>query len=341
MKTWLHRISYHAEASYPLLHNGILTIGFSDFADIDFLNQTQAGDGQFFDRSFQENWGSVPRTRNNLWHFIRSMEIGDRVVVPTAGAFSVFEITGPADLIRSCGADGIAVWGNGTLTLKPDGAWIADRHLDLGFFRQVKCIMRDVSRYDYLDAPLTSRLKIRLTTADISDLGQNLDRALVMARDASPLNLHSLISEAACREMLRLIRSEITPSKFELLLKWYFERMGAKIIPTPANARDKQGDADIAAEFEALRTIYYIQAKHYQGDTSVWAAQQVVEYKTDRETRDNGDGYTRVAWVVSTSDSFSTECQEVAQRHSVRLINGIEFAQMLLNIGLDGLDKAL
>ena len=36
MNIWLHRISHHAEFSYPLLQQGYLSIGYSDFADKEF-----------------------------------------------------------------------------------------------------------------------------------------------------------------------------------------------------------------------------------------------------------------------------------------------------------------
>ena len=40
MKVWLHRISHCADISYKLLENGYISIGFSDFANIEFLEKT-------------------------------------------------------------------------------------------------------------------------------------------------------------------------------------------------------------------------------------------------------------------------------------------------------------
>ena len=48
---WLHRISHHKEVSYPLLDNNMLSIGFSDFSNQEFIDDvlredTKEKDGQ-------------------------------------------------------------------------------------------------------------------------------------------------------------------------------------------------------------------------------------------------------------------------------------------------------
>ena len=40
MKIWLHRISYCSDISEKLLENGYISIGFSDFANTQFLENT-------------------------------------------------------------------------------------------------------------------------------------------------------------------------------------------------------------------------------------------------------------------------------------------------------------
>ena len=75
MNYWLHRISHHAEVSYPLLDKNILTIGFSDFANQGFINTILNDDSRekrwsTLEKGFDETWGCRPRTRYNLWRFI-------------------------------------------------------------------------------------------------------------------------------------------------------------------------------------------------------------------------------------------------------------------------------
>jgi hypothetical protein len=88
MNYWIHRISYHAELSYPLLEKGILSIGFSDWSSKDFLKNCRNNWDEF-----EKQWEDKKRNRYNLWRFISDMEKGDYVLIPSEGVFSVYEIT--------------------------------------------------------------------------------------------------------------------------------------------------------------------------------------------------------------------------------------------------------
>lgn len=71
-----------------------LSIGFSDFNEAEFLRCTcNDGDWNYFEKKFNEKWGSKPRTRYNLWHFIIGMKKGDLVIVPGSGVFSIYVIS--------------------------------------------------------------------------------------------------------------------------------------------------------------------------------------------------------------------------------------------------------
>jgi len=339
MNIWLHRISHHAEASYPLLENGFLTIGYSDFRDPGFLARTKAKDWSYFESSFAQTWGSIPRTRYNLWRFIAEMQTGDTVVVPSWGTFSVYHIESDATLINEVTAQGLPVWNKGVLTVKDNGLFIADRPLDIGFFRRVSLLAKDISRYDFANAELTSRMKIRSATANITDLADSLNKAIEAFRNHRPINLHSQILDLSRDQLLRLIQSELNPDKFEALIAWYFKQTGAsETAVTSKNAPDKQGDADVVAVFEPLKTIYYVQAKHHKRVTAEWAVQQVNEYKDDKDRMD--DGYSKIAWVVTSAESFSPECVQLAKEKSVGLFTGPDLARMILEVGIEGLDKA-
>jgi hypothetical protein len=61
MNYWLHRISHHAEVSYPLLDKNILSIGFSDFSNQEFIDDILKGDTwesrwSVLENKFEENW---------------------------------------------------------------------------------------------------------------------------------------------------------------------------------------------------------------------------------------------------------------------------------------------
>ena len=81
---------------------------------------------------------------------------------------------------------------------------------------------KDINRYEYADNALTRRLRFRGTNADISDLENSIRRSLAHYRNQKPLNLHSRIVEEMTERILDLICEELTPDKFESLIKWYF-----------------------------------------------------------------------------------------------------------------------
>jgi len=267
------------------------------------------------------------------------MKVGDRVIVPSSGSFSIYQIEGDVALINQLDTKGVLAW-NGALIIKNSSIYINENPIDLGFFRKVSLVAKNISRYDYADADLTSRLKHRSTNADISDLSTNISKALIAYNEKKPLNLHHLILEETRKNLLNIIQTKLNPDKFEKLVKWYFQRLGAEIIHTSKNEKDKDGDADVIAVFELLKTIYYIQAKFHNDHTSTseWAVEQINKYR-DYKNESRDDEYTKISWVISSAPEFSPNCVNRAKEYSVGLFNGPEFAQMILEAGILGLDK--
>lgn len=348
MNYWLHRISYHAEVAYPLLEKGILTIGFSDFSEQSFIDDilSSASDEKWLklEEHFWNNWGNAPKTRYNLWRFIEGFKNGDKILVPSWGVFSIYEITSdqPAT-IDDIGIDKFFDWNNNEITIK-DGLLYREQDLiDLGFFWQVKPIETQISRYEFADTALTARMKIRNTNAQITDIQESIEKAISAFKENKPINLHSQIIENLVPNILNILKTEITPGKLEYLVKWYFERIGATDVYIPAkNESNKDGDADVVATFEPLRTIIYAQVKHHDGETNSWAVHQIVDYKNKKENSEYmDDEYSRITWVISTAESYSDECFKLAKAEKVQLINGTKFTQMLIEAGILNLDKAL
>jgi predicted Mrr-cat superfamily restriction endonuclease len=341
MNIWLNRISHVAEASYPLIEKGFLTIGYSDFCSAEFLEKTKSKDWTYFEKSFMEQWGTIPRTRYNLWRFIAEMQVGDWVLVPSWGSFSVYRVDSEACLINGIDSKGLSAWNNRSLTVMPDGLHISDQSdsLDLGFFRKVSAIAMDISRYDFADGALTARMKIRTTNADISDLTASVKKAIEAFHAKRPINLHSQILDASRDAILKLIQEQLNPDKFERLIKWFFEGVGATNVVIPSkNESGKEGDADIVATFDHMRTVYCVQAKLHSGETDSWGVQQVRDFTAQKDRMD--DGYTKIGWVVTSAQSFSVECVELAKEHSIGLFTGPDLARMILESGIKDLDKA-
>jgi restriction endonuclease Mrr len=341
MNYWLHRISHNAEVSYPLLDKGYLSIGFSDFTNHEIIDRCLSNDWAYFNTKFQEKWERVPRTRHNLWNFLK-MTKGDIVIVPSWGTFYVCEIIDDRPLlIGETHSDDLKSWGdkqistNGTHLLSENG-----KPYDLGFARQVKVLYQKISREKFADAKLTSRMKIRQTNASINDLKTNIEKSIENYKVNKPIHLHSIIIDKTSSAVLDAIKTELNPDKFEKLVKAYFKTIGANEVSIPAkNESKKEGDADIVAVFENIKLIIYIQAKFQKGQISEWGATQILEYKTNKESID--DGYNKVAWVITTANTFNEKAENIAKENEIQLINGVEFSKMLLNVGINLLNTNL
>jgi len=343
MKYWLHRISYLANVSYPLLDKGYLSIGFSDFADETFLKEVSKSNWNYLEKSFDETWGDRPRTRYNLWRFIAEMSKNDIVLVPNPWqTFSIYEIEEQNAILPSS----IPIdnnwfdWNKIKITLNKDGYLILDGEKDclgLGFFRKVKLIEKEIPRYEYADAALTAKMKYRQTNVEITDLKENIEDAIKSFKNNQPINLKNSLFESSIKKWLEIIRSKLTPTKFETLVKLFFESVGATSITMNLNKNDpdKVGDADVIADFELIKTIINVQVKFHVDVTDEWPVQQIIDFANSKENLN--DGYSRQYWVISTSDSFSEECIRLAFENSIILIDGKQFVRMIMEAGLQNI----
>ncbi len=366
MHYWLHRISHHAEVAYPLLDNNILTIGFSAFATQAFIDDMVkpahwSEKWPVLESYFDKIWEYRPRTRHNLWRFTEGFKQGDRVIVPTwGGTFSVYELVSEQPRpISSLSVETLTDWHGNPLTLYEGGLYVVPKKqkeakqekpaetkqeedytfIDLGFYWKVKPIAVEISRKDYADTALTARMKMRMTNALIDDLKESVDQAVDAFKQGKPINLHAQIMEKYPSEILNLITSQLTPDKFEHLVKFYFEKCGAsEVYIPPKNAKDKNGerdaDADVVAVFESIKTSIYAQVKFHKvaSETDDWAVKQIKAYRQNKESMD--DGYAKVAWVISSANQYTEACVKLAQEENILLIHGTRFAEMLLEVGL-------
>ena len=346
MNYFLHRISWHCEVSYPLLERGVLSIGWSGLSTPDFIARSRDPEQGWthFIKGFNEHYVFNARNKKSLFRFIAEMKKGDWVLVPSWwGVFHVYEVVEDAPLsIEELDIQKLADWhgnevtlnGDGYLSTKPGGV------VDLGFFRKVKPIAKEVPRSDYADNALTKRMKHRMTNIDVGDLAESIQKAVKLFHAKKPINLKSLIRDKSVDDVYEIIVNDINNQKFEKLIKWYFERVGASSANIPSRNAVKEGDADVVATFEAIKTIVYVQAKHHDknSETNSWAMEQIKAYREFKS--ENDEEYTAAAWVVSSAASFSKDCENEARKNNVLLINGKQFTGMLLDAGLTNIENA-
>lgn len=337
---WLHRIRHESGLSNILLEKrNELSIGFSDISDTETLNRILLNPNEI-DVVMQEEWGALYRNRFSLRHFLCEMKQGDYVLVPADYTFSIYEIVGDKPFSNESLDTNVLcdVWGNPIMLGKDGYLHCQDsenRIVDLGFFWKVKLIEKDIPRTEYADQALISRMKARQTTLNINDLENSILESIRMFQKKSPINLYNLTIEKLTENLLKLIQEKIDADRFEKLVEWYMKRIGADDTVIPAKNNSTEGDADVIAYFESLKTAVLIQVKKHTGNTDSWAVDQIKTYK-----RNNNSllSYNKLLWIISTGDDFTEDAKEKAQSANVRLINGRMFVEMLLDAGLKGLN---
>ena len=333
---WLHRITGGPNAtklSHPLLfkHN-ILSTGWSELSYDEFV-ECGRKDSRYFDETFAESYPTL-KNRNMLKRFLM-MKKGDWVVVPTWGVFSICEILDDniyttESLEKIISIKDLIDW-DGNSTHFDDKNYLCDINndiVDLGFFRTVKLLTPKLPRQEYADDRLFSRMKILQTNANISDL----EKSILRAESLKPILIHDELLKATLESAKRAITTFVQHHAYEKLVEKYLKAIGADdvIKPAPNESKTSEGDADRVAYFENLKTAVMVQVKKHNHQTGKWAVEQIKAYKDNHLHAE----YNIQMWIISNAEDFTYEAKQEAHENNVRLINGEDFARMILEVGL-------
>lgn len=340
---FLHRITGGQNASVvsqQLLANGYLSIGWADFSSDTFIEDVQNQKMKAIDEMYHKESWSIGKNRWNLYRFLVDMRQGNYVLVPEYKSFSIYEIKD--DVVYSNASLDNGIVTKLGLQRKENYFVLNDKIVDIGFYRRVKEIAKNIPRASYAEQKLISRMKIRQTNAWLNDLEEYILSAITHWEAKKPIILKNEIIENTKAIVLEQIQKKIDDGKFEKLVEWYLNSLGA-IVETPAknSISREEGDADKIAFFDKLRLIILVQIKKHTDVTGDWAVQQITNYKESQKEKyqidDPNAEYTTLMWVVSSGNDFSTNAKLMATENNVRLVNGEEFAQLLLENGMENM----
>lgn len=350
MDYWLHRISYCWDVSKPLFDKGYLTIGWNTYSyAYESLYEKAMYSSGDFDRYMKDVVHESGRSRWNLWYF-GQMKVGDTVVVPLyEGQFAIAQIAETIRPIRELPIVSFKSLNNKNVVLGDNGLIYSDSPddpIDLGFYIKITNVKPAIPR-GYADSNLNSRMKMRQTNGIIQDA--NLIQSIEAARVAkAPANIHDLIVENTAEAIFKVINEKIDPDKFELLVKWYMEKMGASLAYRPAKneaGKEDGADADVIAEFDPLGVVFYIQVKKHDGKTGRHAIDQIVNYTIQKGNSE--DNITYIPWVITSADGYDEAAEkaviDAAQLHKlyIRLIDRKMFAKMLVDAGISSINDVI
>lgn len=263
--------------------------------------------------NYIDNPYSLGQGTGYLWRFIREMQIGDYAIVPVSKAFYIGEVTSDVMFLSDKIEEDTAIRRN------------------VKWLNNGKPILRE-----NCSAGLISRLKYQGTCVGVTDLIDEVEIALENAIKGLTPSFKNQLNEKLIQETQALLNSEkaiLDDKKFELLVKQLMLGLGAKtsIIPSKSRYENSKADVDIISDFVHLGLQVYIQVKKHKTETDEYAVEQLIEAMSI----DNPDGSKPIfGWVV-TSAKFNDKAEKLADENGIRVINGIDLAEMIVNVGLD------
>lgn len=319
MSYYQHRISHEWNVSKKLLDEGYLTIGFRKLTQTNILEAK--GCFEKFDEIYKNNFDDT--RRNQVYRFI-NLKAGDTVVVPLYNKqFAIVEVCEDTDIIDNLSDKIKEIVG------------LTDE-IDLGFYVKVKHIIN--TQRSFVSSRLQSRMKNQMTNVCIDDLADDVE---IAKKVEGPVNFQKKIREELSEKMLLCIR-ELNDRNTEKLVMWYLKKIGAtsaRVLSKNSSEKVEFEDADVIAEFDAINVVILVQVKAHEGEESDWAVRQIeryIELRTDSESE-----VIYIPWVISTADNFSEDAINMAVNSKVKLIDGLTFAGMLIDVGIDSINVDL
>ncbi len=305
MNYYFHQIKKEARYSLPLLEkDGILSTGWRTV--------TIAGLEGFSKRKKKE------RNFHCLKKFV-NMQIGDWVLVshPHGRRFSIYEVTSalmdPTTLGR-------------TELKDAEGIVRPLEEIDMGFFFKVKVIAQDISRSEYLADGLARSMRSQWTTLNISKHEKAIRQIVESIRDNNPINHQAKILEELTQPLCNVLK-DMTQKQFKELIQWYFTRVGASSVDI---GEEEEDGIDFVVEFEALQHQISLQIHRTNGDDN-WLTEEPHDHNPESAIVEN---FSTARWVISQS-AFNDKEREIASANDTILVDSNEFAQKLLQAGLN------
>jgi predicted Mrr-cat superfamily restriction endonuclease len=260
-----------------------------------------------------DNFRSSGRAAGEMWRFIREMEIGSLVVVPSGSSFYVAEVTGEFRREKE--------------KLSEDSV----HRRKVSWLNQGNPIPRNQAPSD-----LYSRMKVQGTSAYATDLLPEIRAVLRRQEAGEDVTFESDLHQRLIGETVdRLRKGFLNEREFERIIALTLERMGAHPVRV-INARQYDQGADVVATFKIGRiseVVLAVQAKFYKPDPPV--SPEWLDQLHSGMLAEGAD----LGWLVSTgtfSEDVEKRRDELQEKNGVRidLIGAEELATMILQNGV-------
>lgn len=247
----------------------------------------------------------------SMWRFIREMDIGDLVVVPSGNMFYVAKIAGEANYIEG--------YVNEDTAHRRKVEWLNNK----------QAIPRKYAR-----AALQSRMKARQTCVGANDLVDEIKEALNIAvNDKKPEFASDLRQMLVEKTREQLYSGRLDSYAFEKLAESLINSLGGQ--QTEVIPRNKDKGADLLSNFYVAKTFKLklaVQAKHYKPEPAV-SKNDIEQLLEGMKAED-----AQIGWLITTGN-FSDEAIDYhlemkEQGFNIELIDGEQLSTLIVEEGL-------
>lgn len=325
---FIRMLNHEREISRKLFEDDYISIGYSKLnkdengKEIDYVEEYNSSENKYekiredVKKKF-EKWG----THSKFEKFL-NIEVGDIVIVPDYKCFYITEVIEKpisyiGELKRSYG----------------DG--------DIGVVCKIKKISNSqgivAKRELYAHGDLAKKLRSLGGYYELK--ADNIEKIKRDFENEKVIKIEEEFKSALRNKVLEIIKTKLNPNNIERFIKNLMEKTGAKCdIPAKnnkKNATTEIADVDITCVYEKIKHIIYIQVKKHEGETSEYGVEQLQEYNDTELDQDYSTSY----WLITTGE-ISEKARESQKKSKkvIRLIDGNELADMILEIGIDSLE---
>lgn len=329
---FLRMLNYEGEVSRKLFEDDYICMGYSD------LNRKENNyDYVSYYNSFGDKKSNVLRKdvlniykkwgHNYKVERFLNLEVGDKVIVPDYKCFYITEVVEKP--ISFC---------------KIKDKYTTREDIDIGIVCKVKKIENKFSKEIKADREKFAKGglkgKLRSFSGYYELKKEETEEIIDNFKNNKVIKVEEELKNKTKKIILETIIKSLNSNNIEKFIKKLMEKTGAVCEIPPKNDKSKTengiGDIDIICVYEKIKHIVYIQVKYHEGITRDWGLKQLQDYDDKSIEKD----YSRSYWLITTGEIDEEVKKEAIkeERKIIRLIDGLELAEMIIEIGIDNLE---
>lgn len=328
---FLRMLNHEWEVTRKLFEDDYISIGYSDLNRVENNYDYVSYYNGFGDKKSEILHNDIINIYGKWGHNYKierflNLEIGDIVIVPDYKCFYITRVTEKP----------ISFY-------KIKNKYTDKENIDIGVVCKIEKIKNNsgevkAGREKFAKGDLKGKLRSFGGYYELKK--ENIEEIIKNFKEDKIIKIEEELKAKTKNIILKTIVENLNSSNIERFIKKLMEKTGAVCEIPPKNDKSKTenriGDVDITCVYEKIKHIIYIQVKYHNGFTGDWGIKQLEDYNDNSVAEDYSTSY----WLITTGE-ISDETRKAAMENknkTIRLIDGLELAEMIMELGIDDLE---